>query len=482
MLRATEHLRFHKIHDDLYVYWNRFFPNVVKLNKEASQLLQDSGKSLREKNDTTTNHYRQVLLKYKLLYEGEVDPYHDEFNNQIEAQYRLANQKADEFYQKKQEYSQLYIYNTSCNLRCPYCARRYKRHHSSANFTFKEREHILNLMLDQYIERKVQNGVKPINVSFNGGEIFLEWSLIKSSVERLKKIYSDLEFRYFVNTNMTLLTEEIASFISKHDFNLDISIDGYKAAHDETRQYHDGSGSFENVIRALQIYRKTNKNDLIDSFQGAIDKPDTFQPEEVYKMTRFGFKKARLGVNLLNVSEEDARKKAKIYGSFFDLNTRNEFQVSDSIFENFVQLVNLEENVFYFVCNGLSCLPRMGVYIDISAMRISQICGYVPGATVSLKEINYDIYNPVLWEVSKNFLRDRIESLKENCMECDLIGICKGGCVLRGIDSENKKNPAACVFQKEAWKIFLNHLCRNDMNGNNDGEEQKINGIADRPL
>jgi uncharacterized protein len=465
MLKLSEHVRFYKINDDLYILWNRFFPGVIKLNERAFQLLfKMNGNKFEEKNKIKDDHYTTELLKYRLLYRGNVDPYPQEFKNQVEGQYRLALRKAEDFYTKEQEYAQLYLYNTSCNLKCSYCIRNYKRSRLSPYPIFKrgERKRILNIIADQYIERKAKSDVKMINISLNGGEIFLEWDLMRSLVERLQNQYSTIKFKYFVNTNMTLLTEKMAQFISKHDFEFNIGIDGYVEAHNTNRKYHNGKGSFGDVMRALEIYRGINSNCTIDSFQGTIDHPEAFQPEKVYNMNRFSFKSARLGANLLNVSDEKALNQAMIYKKFLELNHKYDFQVSDSVFENFGQLVNLKENFFYFPCNGLSTLPRMGIYIDISSMQASQICSYVPGAKISLKEINYNIYNPKLWELSKNFIRERIESLLKFCMECDLIGVCKGSCVMNGLDHENRKNSAACLFQNEMWKIYLCHLCLDD--------------------
>ena len=327
---------------------------------------------------------------------------------------------------------------------------------------------ILNSIIDQYIKRKIINGAKKITISFNGGEILLEWDLIKFIVKRNSEKYRHLKFKYYINTNMTLMNKKIAKFISKHDFDLDISIDGYKEAHNKTRIYHDGKGSFDDVIKGLEIYRKYNKKNPIIDFQGTIENPDDFIPEEVFKMRHFGFEKARLGSNLLNVSEEDAIKISRLMKMLLELNLKNTFQVSDLYFNNIRHLINLEEYKFYFTCNGLSCLPKMGIYVNISSMRFSHICSYVPKATVAAESLNYDIYNPKLWEISRNFIKDRMNSLKNNCSKCDLIGICKGDCVMLGLDNENQLNKSACIFQNEMWKLFLNHVYMNKLKKNND--------------
>jgi uncharacterized protein len=459
-LKFSKHVRFHTLNKDEYIGWNRFFPSVLKLNRNAVLFL----KNLNNKKGNTKNiDEKDELLKYRFIYKGDFDPYNDQFFKKVDEEFRLINQKANEFYRQKLEYAQLYIYNEYCNLKCPYCIRNYKRKRYPSAIDFDEKKRILYHVVDQYFERKIKAGLKLINVSFNGGEILLEWELMKSLVERNSKKYNDVKIKYYINTNLTLMTEEIAKFMSKYDFDLDISIDGYQDAHNKTRFYNNRKESFDDVIRGLEIYRKYNEKDPINDFQGTIENPDTFSSKEVFKMSRFGFKNARLAPNLLNVTEQDVKKKVKIMAKLLNLNSKNTFQVNDSYFNNIRDLINLDEYKFYFSCNGLSCLPRMGFHVNISSIRFSHICDYVSKASLPAKDLNYDIYNPNLWKITRNFIRERINSLKKNCKECDLIGICKGDCVMLGLDNENQLNKAACLYQSEMWKLFLNHIYKNEL-------------------
>ncbi len=466
-LKFSEHVRFHKLNKDEYFGWNRFFPTILKLNKNAVRLLQnlDKGKDNHASIDKIAEK-KDVLLRYKFLYKGDIDPYPGQFFEKLDEQFQSINQMADGFFSKKQGYAQLYIYNNHCNLKCPYCARNYKRRSYSSATDISERESILYHVVDQYIEGKLKSGLKSVNISLNGGEILLEWKLIKALVERNAKKYHDVAIKYYINTNLTLMTVEIARFMSRHDFDLDISIDGYPGAHNKTRKYHNGQGSFADVVRGLEIYRKYNSKDPITNFQGTIEFPDDFSPEEVFKMSRYGLKNARLAPNLLGVSREDVKKKVKIMARLLALNKKNDFQVNDSYFDNIRDLLNREEYKFYFSCNGLSCLPLVGFHFDISSMRFSHICDYVSKAAVPAKDLNYDIYNPKLWEITRRFIAERVESLKMNCRECEVIAICKGDCVMLGLDSENQVNEAACIFQREMWKFFLTHIYEYEMQSN----------------
>jgi len=75
-----------------------------------------------------------------------------------------------------------------------------------------------------------------------------------------------------------------------------------------------------------------------------------------------------------------------------------------------------------------------------------------------MKEIDNDIYNRLISDQCFNFIKNRINQFFKICIDCEIVGACRGGCVTSGIDSFNNKNEAACAFKKEAWNIFLKYL------------------------
>jgi radical SAM protein with 4Fe4S-binding SPASM domain len=191
------------------------------------------------------------------------------------------------------------------------------------------------------------------------------------------------------------------------------------------------------------------------AFQGTIEGIDDFNPEQVYEMQEHGFLQARLAPNLLNISEEDALKKAEVMGKFLELNDRHTFQVMELFFSNAKNRINQDEYRFAFNCGGLSCLPDMTIYLNVSTLRVSQICAYVHDAWLPLEDMKYDIYNPKLWHKAHRFIKKRAEAIKKYCFDCHLVGLCSGGCIYTGLDNENQLNKAACTYQKKLWSIYI---------------------------
>jgi radical SAM protein with 4Fe4S-binding SPASM domain len=151
-------------------------------------------------------------------------------------------------------------------------------------------------------------------------------------------------------------------------------------------------------------------------------------------------------------------KSWKIY-----LNLTDNFKINDSYYDTIRQLLSTDKYNFRLPCSGLSCTPRMTVYINISNLKICQVCSYISRASIKLETINNDIYHRKLWEVSKNFIHKRLNAIKKYCIDCDIVGICRGSCIMNGLDIDNHLNKAACLYQQEMWKVFLNYMYKNEL-------------------
>jgi radical SAM protein with 4Fe4S-binding SPASM domain len=453
-MTPAKHLHFLQVDENTYIGWNRFYPSIFILNDAVLELFEliKKGESLDSYEDVGL--YLEEFKKYKFLFDGDTDPSRENFIKIVKEQLEKPDLTAKEFYKQGKAYKELKLVIDECNLACPYCVNNYGKKPVGIKKRDEEKLKIIYSCIDQFFTRLAETGEKEAKLFFNGGEILVEWELIKEIIERVEKKYTDIKIKYDINTNLSLLTDEIARFFKEREFTVHISIDGYKEAHNRTRIYHSGKGSFDDVIRNVELYRKYNKDGL-KSFQGTIGFPDEFDPGEVYKMTEHGFAAARLAPNLLDEEEEDARKKARLMGKFLELNNEHSFKVLELIFTRLKDKVNQEQYKFNFNCRGLCALPDMGIEVNLSSLSLSHLCGFIPRAALPIEELDYDIYNPKLWETSYRYIKERMESLLENCMECELVGICAGGCIMFGLNKDNRINKAACAYQKEMWKIYV---------------------------
>jgi radical SAM protein with 4Fe4S-binding SPASM domain len=462
-LKVSKYLHFQQVDDDIYVGWNHFYPSIFIFNPPALELLDHIRDDQPLESDEEIEYFLNEFKKYKFIYEGEFDPSRRDFLNMVQQHLEELNRRARDFSRLEDDYSALKIVNDVCNLDCSYCVNAYQpavkvKTGIKGNFPGKLR--IIDNCVDQFFARKIKKGVGEASITFNGGEILADWPVIKNTAQRISQKYPGIKIDYEMNTNLTLLTEEMAKFFDQYHFKVNVSIDGYREAHDKTRKYRSGRGSFDDIIKKIGLYRETNNIDTIKTFQGTLEHIDDFQPEQVYRMEKYGFVSARLAPNLLNCSGDDGKKKARLMGRFLELNSQNRFQVTELLFTRVKQGINQKEYRFSMNCRGLSGLPKLGFEINITTLSVSHLCGFIRHLAVPIKNLGYDIYNPKLWEVSFEFIKQRMASVLKNCIECPLLALCRGGCILSGLDTQNRINQAACAYQQEIWKIYLKKAYR----------------------
>lgn len=471
-MNVSEYIHLLPVEEGVYVGWNRYYPSIFILNDAALELMDKIKNNTPFEKDEETDYFLREFKKYKFIYDGDMDPSLEDFKQELRLQLEKIKKALNDMDEKQLDYSEIKIMTDDCNLTCSYCV----NHSPQKTFCPGEetvspetKRRVVMRCVQQYMERKKKHNREEAGFFFNGGEILMEWELIREIVRRVKTDYPDMKIKFGVNTNLTLLTEEMARFFKEHDFNVHISIDGYKEANDRTRKYPDGKGSFDDIIGKVEMYRRIAGKPM-RAFQGTLEHIDRFEAEKVYDMDQYDFIGARLAPNLLNVSEEDAIKKARLMGKFLELNETRSFRVTESIFTRSKEKINQQEYTFAFNCRGLCALPKPGIEINLSNLSLSQLCAYIHDAALPLEQMNNDIYHPKLKDVTYGFIRSRVEALFENCMGCELAGICSGGCILSGLDNKNKLNPAACAYQKEMWNIYVKKAYNDSLEDDNEEE------------
>lgn len=126
-----------------------------------------------------------------------------------------------------------------CNLRCVYC---YEDHCRTGSMDFDTAVTILEQELPKAIARQ-----EKIRIEFFGGEILLNFELLKQVYEYIETIYPELDVQYAFTTNGTLFGKEEKKWFSerKEKFVCTLSLDGTPEMHDRTRKTAGQTGSWE---------------------------------------------------------------------------------------------------------------------------------------------------------------------------------------------------------------------------------------------
>jgi uncharacterized protein len=137
----------------------------------------------------------------------------------------------------------------TCNLGCVYC---YAQQGSfGGDAKSMDRSAALGAIDLLFAEAGAGDRVQ---VTYLGGEPLANRVLLRESAEYAVTLAmrKNVEVRFSITTNGTLLTAEDSEFFERHGFAVTISLDGDAGMHDRLRPFKDGRGSFERSMSRVQ--------------------------------------------------------------------------------------------------------------------------------------------------------------------------------------------------------------------------------------
>ena len=142
----------------------------------------------------------------------------------------------------------------ACNLNCTYCFEKnlngYGKNRMMTWPTAKK-------SLTQFMDLISKNNHRDASIRFFGGEPLLNWPLMEKCLKYVKeKIDSSLRISFIVNTNGTLITDQLARKLSKYGVDVNISLDGLAKYNDKFRKFKSGEGSFKKTDNGIDLLIK----------------------------------------------------------------------------------------------------------------------------------------------------------------------------------------------------------------------------------
>ena len=124
-----------------------------------------------------------------------------------------------------------------CNLACRYC---YASGQDRRTMSWETARHAIDLAADSK---------EPFIIQFSGGEPLLALPLLRKIVGYVHT--NGIRARMDLQTNGTLITDEVADFLCKSGVGVGVSLDGRPDVHDALRCRPDGGGSSVAVIEGI---------------------------------------------------------------------------------------------------------------------------------------------------------------------------------------------------------------------------------------
>ncbi len=136
--------------------------------------------------------------------------------------------------------------NNSCNLRCEYCSVGDKTHSGMMS------ESDMMSALLWFADLAVERGESNPSIIFHGGEpLLIPIKQYRKCLDELLSHSTGLNFTLNIQTNGTLLDEDILSFLKEYNVKPGVSIDGPEGVHDSQRRDIFGKNTYSRIMRNI---------------------------------------------------------------------------------------------------------------------------------------------------------------------------------------------------------------------------------------
>lgn len=215
----------------------------------------------------------------------------------------------------------LYLLITNdCNFGCTYCFFNgsYARPNGKSAFMSEGTAICSIKKFAEYLRQAEQYSGFPAlrpNVIFYGGEPFLNPKIFKSAVLEIESLKKSGELpndtMININSNGSLITDEIAEFCAKHNIEVDVSLDGYQAVHDTNRLWRrHRKGTFSAVVNGINRLKKFKTNMCISC---TVAESNVEELPEIFEWFIDGLGVSSIGFNPLLDSHQYKVGKASYY-------------------------------------------------------------------------------------------------------------------------------------------------------------------------
>lgn len=337
-----------------------------------------------------------------------------------------------------------------CNLNCHYCFYLDKEELFERPRSFRMNEEVLENFIRQYIESQPE-GIPEVNISWQGGEptlLGIDFFRKALQIERKYQRPGQKILNSF-QTNAILLDEEWAEFFSQHSFLVGVSIDGPKYLHDRFRLDKKGHGSFDRVVKAIEILRKhqVDFNTLT-----CVNRYNSYHGREVYDFLKeigstflqFIPIVEHLGEGKVSEASAEPRQYGRFLSKVFDRWLEQE-DVGRIFIRDFDNLLAQLMGYPATICITAETCGR-AVAIEHNGNLYS--CDHFVSPENHLGNVLEQTLVEMLdGEKQVRFGMDKRDRLPDYCRQCRFLKVCHGGC------------PKDRIILTPDGEAGLNYLC-----------------------
>ncbi|MFS0824437.1 anaerobic sulfatase maturase [Bacillus sp. 1P02SD] len=341
----------------------------------------------------------------------------------------------------------------ACNLACEYC------YYSKCKGKIDKLNRIEDEVLEKFIKEymAMSNGIA--SFVWQGGEPLL------AGLDFFKKVVS-LQAKYAkrntmisnsIQTNGTLITPEWARFFKSYNFLVGVSLDGPKHLNDAKRVTGSGGGSFYSIMKGIQYLRDENVdfNILTVIHERNVTKGKELM--EFYLNEQFTFVQF---IPCMDFKSQEVDQLGRYtitpeqYGDFlcqvFDIwyNDGNPI-ISERFFDNMLAVYLHQEAE---ICIHRKTCPKT---LILEQNGDAYPCDFYIHEDYYLGNVGKEPLIDIIKHKKFNEFTSLKEDLSEQCLSCEFLNLCHGGCPrARSWDSQKQTSNVEyfCQSYKQIYR------------------------------
>lgn len=336
-----------------------------------------------------------------------------------------------------------------CNLACSHCIHFSQKYMGNLYMKWE----IAKRCIDQYVELLKRQGQELGKIHFGNAEPLLNWKVIDKVLSYCTYRVPEIKFEFAINTNLLLLTEDIAEKLKKFNVKIATSLDGVAKANDLIRVDRRGKGTFAKIMEKFKLLY--NIGFPLDGFSITVtDKNFPYINEDVidlaadFQMEFIAFDYDL--VNSSNISTANKIEKLLRLKSYANSLNIEFFGTWDSIYRNLTSGDIMKEPHSF-------CAALEGRSLEFDVDGKVKVCGHSNIFIGDLSSFD-DIFkrdSDFVKLVSSAFPGER-----RYCRGCEFEGLCNGQCLVTREACLNKKNNLQlftdmCSFYKSVTKELV---------------------------
>lgn len=274
--------------------------------------------------------------------------------------------------------------------------------------------------VDHYIALMRKQEKTHGKIHFGNAEPLMNWSVIDQVLGYCSKI-DGFSFEFAINTNLILMTIEIAETLMRYRVRVATSLDGTQIANDAIRVTKGGQGTFAHILEKIDLLAKIGYP--LDGFSITVTK-DNFKFIDIdvidlaieRKMTSIAFDYDLVGLVHIPIEERVAKlMRLKKYANKYGIDFSGTW---DSPFRNLTS-----ESLLFG--NHAFCAAVQGKALEFNVDGSVKICSHT---TTTIGHI--DDFTKIFKKENglARIVTNRFPGIDEYCSGCPIEGSCGGQC------------------------------------------------------